>query len=159
MLRPICDDLAAQGFLAIGPAREGAAAADVTRSLHAASRLLDTARALPEANGRVSLLAFGRDGMLAFGLATRCTCDATVVYGADQLARLAAEGLCLRGPVLLHLHLQPGDEGSASHNADLAALERNPLIELHLYGGAEAAAEAALARGRSLRFLRQTLGG
>lgn len=153
----LCDDLAAEGFLALVPVASGLPRAEEGRPVANIVHLLQLARALPGTSGRVGLLGAGTDALSVLSATARHGCDAAVVYGAQApLDRLVAECVALRSPVLLHLPAARGDALQPLPGS-WAELEWHPRVELHDYAPEAPGASQVLARARSLRFLRRWL--
>jgi carboxymethylenebutenolidase len=124
-IRATCDELAAQGFIAIAPdlfwRQEPGVDLDVTSEaswqhglkLYAAfdrdtgardvMETVRTAIELNEASGKVALLGFCLGALMAFLTAARYEVDAAVAYHGGDTEKYLAEVDGLQAPLLMHL--------------------------------------------------------
>jgi carboxymethylenebutenolidase len=124
-IRATCDELAAQGFIAIAPdlfwRQEPGADLDVTSEdswqhglrLYAAfdrdagardvMETVRTAIELNEASGKVALLGFCLGALMVFLAAARYEVDAAVAYHGGDTEKYLAEVDGLQAPLLMHL--------------------------------------------------------
>lgn len=181
-IRRVTDGWARDGFLAVAPAlfdriepnvELGYEGADMQRAMSFIPRLnmdksvLDVRAAVDyvaEATGKkVGVVGFCFGGTLAWLAATRMPVQAAVGYYGGRISQYAEEQP--RCPVMLHFgrldaHI-PAEEVEKVHRA-------HPEVEIHWYEAGHgfncdarasySAEAAALARDRSLRFLKEHLG-
>ena len=181
-LTSVCDEFAAEGYRAIAPALFERFEPDLTlpyddvgsrrgKKLSAIvdhdKTMLDIEAAIARVRpaGKVAIMGFCFGGTVSWLAACRCPLDAAIAYyGSNMCDYPDEEAKC---PVICHV----GDLDTAVPPADVAAFqERHPKIHWHIYAGAQHGfdnntrpvrhhAEAtALARERSIAFLRQQIG-
>jgi carboxymethylenebutenolidase len=124
-IRATCDELAAQGFIAIAPdlfwRQEPGVDLDVTSEASwqhglrlytafdrdaGARDVMETVRTaveLKESSGRVALLGFCLGALMAFLTAARYEVDAAVAYHGSDTEKYLAEVDGLEAPLLMHL--------------------------------------------------------
>ena len=124
-IRATCDELAAQGFIAIAPdlfwRQEPGVDLDVTSEVSwqhglrlytafdrdaGARDVMETVRTaveLKESSGRVALLGFCLGALMAFLTAARYEVDAAVAYHGSDTEKYLAEVDGLEAPLLMHL--------------------------------------------------------
>jgi carboxymethylenebutenolidase len=156
-MRATCDELAAQGFLAVCPdlfwrleagveltdhsAEEWTKALalhdafDVDTGVSDAALTLQAARALPGASGKAGALGFCLGGKLAFLTAVRTDCDASVSYYGGGIDKHVEEADDLAHPLLLHIALEDEFMPKDAQAVILRALGGNPQVEIHTYPG------------------------
>jgi carboxymethylenebutenolidase len=157
VMRAICDDLAAQGYLAICPdlfwriepgiditdqsdaewkrAFELFNAFDVDAGVRDIAATIDLARGDAGCNGKVGAVGFCLGGLLAFLTATRTDVDASVGYYGVGIERFTAEAEKLASPLLLHIAEQDQFVPKPAQGLIIAALKNHPQVELHTYPG------------------------
>jgi carboxymethylenebutenolidase len=157
VMRAICDDLAAQGYLAICPdlfwriepgiditdqsdadwkrAFELFNAFDVDAGVKDIAATIDLIRAEPGCNGKVGAVGFCLGGLLAFLTATRTDVDASVGYYGVGIERYTAEAEKLASPLLLHIADEDQFVPKPAQALIIAALKNHPQVELHTYPG------------------------
>jgi carboxymethylenebutenolidase len=157
VMRGVCDDLAAQGYLAVCPDLFWRIEPGIELSDHVEAELnrafdlfgqfdveagvgdidatIDQVRADPRCNGKVGAVGFCLGGLLAFLTATRTDADASVGYYGVGIERYTAEAEKLVNPLLLHI---AGDDQFVPAEAQeriIAALKNHPQVEIHSYPG------------------------
>lgn len=156
-IREKCDELAAQGFLAIAPdlfwrqepgvdlsVRSDAdwqhglrlyQAFDREAGLRDIKDTIDTVAKVPDCTGQVAVLGYCLGGLMTFLTAARYRVDAAVAYHGGDTEKYIAESDGIHGPLLMHL---AGEDEfmSKSAQADIkAALSRNPNATVYSYAG------------------------
>lgn len=153
VMRGVCDDLAAKGFIAIAPdlfwriepgieltdktdaewarAFELFGAFDVDKGMLDIQATIDAARNL--SNGKVGAVGYCLGGQLAYLTATRTNADASVgFYGVNIQAR-TDEAANIKKPLMLHIagkdEFVPAEAQAQIH----AALDSNAHVTLHDY--------------------------
>ena len=181
-LQGVCDDYAAAGYLTIAPLLFDRFEPDLTNPYDdAGSRrgkelsaiidhdqtVLDVSAAIDRVRiaGKVAIMGFCFGGTVTWLASCRCDLDAGIAYyGSNMCDYPDEQPNC---PVICHV----GDLDTAVPPEDVAAFqERCPEVHWNLYPGAQhgfenstravryAAAATALARERSLAFLRDQVG-
>ena len=156
-LRATCDELAAQGFLALAPElfwrdapgldlsdasdsdwKRGIAlytAYDFDRGVCDVAAAIAAARDLAGANGKAGVMGFCLGGLMAFLAATRIDVDAAVAYYGGQTEKYVDETTALRAPLLMHL---AGEDEYMTPDAQAwirASLAGRPHVQIHGYPG------------------------
>ncbi len=154
-LRVICDNLAAQGYVAICPdlfwrQEPGIQLTDRTEAEWAKAfqlyqgfnidkgiddlkATLAFVRRHPACNGHVGTMGFCLGGKLAYLMATRSDTDCNVSYYGVGLDELLGEAKNIKKPLLLHI---AGKDKFVPHAAQLKIMEglgKAPGIEMHIY--------------------------
>lgn len=157
VMRGICDDLAAQGYLAICPdlfwriepgiditdqteaewkrAFELFNAFDVDQGVKDIQATIDAVRADPGCNGKVGAVGFCLGGLLAFLTATRTDADASVSYYGVGIEGRVGEADQLTRPLLMHIAEEDQFVPKAAQEVIRNALENHPQAEIHTYPG------------------------
>jgi carboxymethylenebutenolidase len=157
VMRAICDDLAAQGYLAVCPdlfwriepgiditdqsdaewkrAFELFNAFDVDAGVKDIAATIETIRALPECAGKVGAVGFCLGGLLAFLTATRTDADASVSYYGVGIERFTGEAEKLASPLMLHVAEEDQFVPKPAQELIIAALKNHPRIAIHAYPG------------------------
>ena len=157
VMRGICDELAAQGYLAICPdlfwriepgiditdqsdaewkrAFELFNAFDVDAGVKDIAATLDVVRADPGCSGKVGAVGFCLGGLLAFLTATRTDIDASVGYYGVGIERFTGEAEKLATPLLLHVAEEDQFVPKAAQELIIGALKNHPQVEIHTYPG------------------------
>ncbi len=156
-IRATCDELAAQGFIAIAPdlfwrqepnvglnVRSEAdwqhglrlyAAYDRDAGAKDIMATVRTAAALPESTGKVALQGYCLGALMAFITAARYEVDAAVAYHGGDTEKYLGEVGGLKAPLLMHL----GEEDefiSKTAQAEIkAALTKKPNATVYSYPG------------------------
>lgn len=156
-LRATCDELAAQGYLAVSPDlfwrmepgvdmsdhseaewKKGIAlygAFDFEAGVADIAATMRVARTLPGANGKVGLMGYCLGGLMTFLTTAREGADASVVYYGGGIDKHLDEASNLRNPLLMHL---AGDDEYIPADAQRAiidALAGDETAEVFTYSG------------------------
>jgi carboxymethylenebutenolidase len=157
VMRGICDELAAQGYLAVCPdlfwriepdiditdqseaewkrAFELFNAFDVETGLSDIAATIDAVRARPDVNGKVGAVGYCLGGLLAFLTATRTDSDASVSYYGVGIEKYTAEADKLARPLLMHVAEEDQFTPKPVQELIQTALKNHPQIEIHTYPG------------------------
>jgi len=119
-------------------------------------------------SGKVGAVGFCLGGLLAFLTATRTDADASVAFYGVGIDKYLAEADKLAEPLMLHIAEEDQFVPKAAQAMIIAGLKNHPQVEIFTYPGRDHAfarrggehfdaADAALARDRSLAFFRKTL--
>jgi carboxymethylenebutenolidase len=169
-LRDTCDELAAQGYLALSPDlfwrmepgidlsdqseaewKKGVAlytAFDLDKGVADIAATLQTARTLAGASGKVGLMGFCLGGLMAFITTARAGADASVVYYGGRTEQYLAEAKNIRNPLLMHLGEEDEYINKDAQKAIIEALKGNPLAQVFTYPGSM----HAFARHRGVHY-------
>jgi len=169
-MRDTCDELAAQGYLALCPDlfwrlepgvelssfneaewRKGLSlykAFDFDKGVDDVAATIAHARRLPGASGKVGVMGFCLGGLMSFLTAARRGADAAVAYYGGGTERFVAEGRQLAGPLLMHLAEEDEFIDESAQATIRAALSTHPLVEIHTYPGQR----HAFARHRGMHY-------
>jgi len=189
-MRMTCDELAAQGFLAVAPDlfwrqeagvdlnawsdeewRKGLAlyvAYDRDQGVKDILATVDAARAMPGSSGKVAAMGFCLGALMAFLTAARGEVDAVVAYHGGDTEKYLDEAPAVSAPLLMHLADEDEFISKDAQARIKAAFATAPNATIHGYpdrnhafarhtGAHYHAADAALANGRTWRFLTQAL--
>jgi len=157
VMRGVCDDLAAQGYLAVCPdlfwriepgiditdqseaewkrAFELFNAFDVETGLTDIAATIEAVRQRTDVNGKVGAVGYCLGGLLAYLTATRTDCDASVSYYGVGLEKYTAEADKLARPLLIHIAEEDQFTPRPVQGLIIAALKNHPQIEIHTYPG------------------------
>jgi len=157
VMRDICDDLSAQGFVAVCPdlfwriepgiditdqseaewkrAFELYNAFDVDAGVSDIAATITAVRELPGVDGKVGAVGYCLGGLLAFLTATRTDADASVSYYGVGTEKHLAEAEKLARPLLMHLGEEDQFVPKEAQKLILDALKDHPQIEIHTYPG------------------------
>jgi carboxymethylenebutenolidase len=152
-----CDNLAAQGYLAICPDlfwRVGLdvdlsdqsetewnrglgryTVFDVEAAVSDIGATMLAARTLYGASGKVGAVGYCRGGLMTFFTAARRGADAAVAYDGGGAGSQVGEESKIAHPLLMHVAEEDEFISREAQQAIRAALEGHPLIELHTYPG------------------------
>lgn len=155
--RSTCDELAAQGFLALGPdlywrmepgaeldehdpaqlgrALDLQAAFDVERCVNDVTEVIAQARALDGCTGRVGTLGFGLGGLASFLAAACSDADAAVACWGAGIEQYLCGLRSLRSALLLHLAQDDEFVTPDLQRSITAALQGHPRAEVHVHPG------------------------
>ncbi|MDB5456878.1 MAG: Carboxymethylenebutenolidase [Caulobacter sp.] len=159
VMRGICDDLAAQGYLAVCPDlfwriepgiditdkteadwKKAFAlfnAFDVDAGVADIAVALAAVRALPGCSGKVGAVGYCLGGLLAFLTAARTESDATVAYYGVGIEKHVGEADKLARPLLIHVAEKDQFVPPEAQKVILGALKDHPQIEIHTYPGCD----------------------
>jgi carboxymethylenebutenolidase len=157
VMRDVCDDIAAQGFVAVCPdlfwriepgiditdqseadwkrAFELYNAFDVDAGVSDIAATIAATRALPGVSGKVGAVGYCLGGLLAFLTATRTDADASVSYYGVGTDKYVAEAEKLARPLLIHIAEEDQFVPKEAQKVILDALKDHPQIEIHTYPG------------------------
>jgi carboxymethylenebutenolidase len=157
VMRDVCDDLAAKGFVAVCPdlfwriepgiditdqseaewkrAFELFNAFDVEAGLADIASTIEAVRERPDVNGKVGAVGYCLGGLLAYLTATRTDSDATVSYYGVGIEKYTAEAAKLARPLLMHIAEEDRFSPKPVQQLILGALKNHPQIEIHTYPG------------------------
>jgi carboxymethylenebutenolidase len=157
VMRDICDDLAAHGYLAICPDlfwriepgvnitdqseaewKKAFAlynAFDVGTGVKDIAATINLIRADAQSSGKVGSVGFCLGGLLSFLTATRTDADASVCYYGVGIDGVVGEAEHLARPVLLHIAEEDQFVPKVAQAAIIEALEDEDLVEIYTYPG------------------------
>ena len=157
VMRGVCDELAAAGFLAVCPdlfwriepgvditdqseaewkkAFELYNAFDVDAGVKDIAATIDHVRALPEVNGKVGAVGFCLGGLLAYLTATRTDADASVAYYGVGIEKHLVESEKQAHPLLMHIAEEDQFVPKEAQALILAQLKNHPQVEIFTYPG------------------------
>lgn len=157
VMRGVCDELAAAGFLAVCPdlfwriepgvditdqseaewkkAFELYNAFDVDAGVKDIAATIDQVRALPDVNGKVGAVGFCLGGLLAYLTATRTDADASVAYYGVGIEKHLGEADKLAHPLLIHVAEDDQFVPKEAQALILAQLKNHPQVQLFTYPG------------------------
>ncbi|SFM69076.1 dienelactone hydrolase family protein [Variovorax sp. OV329] len=169
-LRQTCDELAAQGYLAICPdlfwrVEPGLDMTDRTEAERAKALALynafdldtgvadiaatiDAARRLPECSGKVGVVGYCLGGLLSYLTAARVGADAAVAYYPGNADRHIDEAKDVDSPLIVHLAEEDEYIGKPAQRQIREALADRPMVQLFSYPGCG----HAFARHRGMAF-------
>ena len=156
-IRATCDDLAAQGFVAIAPDlfwrqepgvdlgvrseddwQHGLrlyAAYDRDAGAEDIRETVRTAAELPESSGKVGLQGYCLGALMAFITAARHKVDAAVAYHGSDTEKYLGEVGGLHAPLLMHLGEEDEFISKIAQGEIKAALSRKPNAAVYSYPG------------------------
>lgn len=155
VMRGICDDLAAKGFIAVCPdlfwriepgvditdksEAEWKKAFDLMNAFDPATGVMDIQRTIEQVrrdkscNNKVGAVGYCLGGLLAYLTACRTTAEACVGYYGVNIAKFADEAKTMKGHLMLHIagkdQFVDADAQAAMHEA----LDPLPNVTLHDY--------------------------
>lgn len=157
VMRGVCDELAAAGFLAVCPdlfwriepgvditdqseaewkkAFELYNAFDVDAGVKDIAATIDHVRDLAEVNGKVGAVGFCLGGLLAYLTATRTDSDASVAYYGVGIEKHLVEADKLAHPLLMHIAEEDQFVPKEAQALILSQLKNHPQIEINTYPG------------------------
>jgi len=157
VMRQICDDLAAEGYLAVSPdlfwriepgvditdqskaewdkAFALMNAFDIDKGVSDIAAVIARARGYPGCTGKVGAVGFCLGGLLAFLTATRTDADAAVGYYGVNIEKHLGEADRLSAPLLLHIAEEDEFVPKDAQALILATLRNHPHTELCSYPG------------------------
>ncbi len=156
-MREKCDELAAEGFLAISPdlfwrmepgvqltdksEAEWAKAFDLMtrfdldKGVEDLKATLDYMRSVKQCNGVVGNIGYCLGGKLAFLMSTRTTTDASVCYYGVGLDELVVEAGKIQKPVMLHVAEEDKFVSKEAQDQIKQGLQDTPLATVYSYAG------------------------
>jgi carboxymethylenebutenolidase len=156
-LRATCDELAAQGYLALSPdlfwrqepgvdmspQDEGAwkkgldlyNAFDYDAGVRDIESTMQLARSLPGASGKLGIMGFCLGGLMTFLTTARKGADASVVYYGGNTEKHLDEARKIASPLLVHLGEEDEYISKDAQRAIKEALARNPYAQVQTYPG------------------------
>jgi carboxymethylenebutenolidase len=159
VMRLVCDQLAAQGYLAVCPdlfwrqepgvditdqsqAEWDKAFAlmggfDVDKGVEDIRATIDQVRADPGCNGKVGAVGYCLGGRLAYLTATRTDSDASVGYYGVGIENYLGEADRLARPLTLHIAEEDAFVPKAAQAKIVNALSNLPLVSIHSYPGCD----------------------
>ena len=157
VMRGICDDLAAQGYLAVCPdlfwriepgiditdqseaewkkAFELYNAFNVDTGVEDIAATIDLVRADPQCSGKVGAVGYCLGGLLAFLTATRTDSDASAAYYGVGIEKFLAEADRLTRPLMLHIAEDDQFVPKPAQALIVDALKNRTQVEIHTYPG------------------------
>lgn len=157
VMRGICDDLAAQGFLAVCPdlfwriepgiditdqseaewkrAFELFNAFDVDKGVADIAATIDAVRKDAGCNGKVGAVGYCLGGLLAYLTAARTNVDASVGYYGVGIENRLGEAEGIGRPLLLHIAEEDQFVPKEAQAAVKAALSGHAQVTIHSYPG------------------------
>ncbi|MEW6018084.1 MAG: dienelactone hydrolase family protein [Pseudomonadota bacterium] len=157
VMRDICDDLAAQGYLAVCPdlfwriepgvditdqseaewkkAFELMNAFDPDQGVRDIRAVIAMVREHEACTGKVGAVGYCLGGLLAFLTATRTDADASVSYYGVGIEQRTGEAERLAHPLLMHIAEADQFVPKAAQDLILGALKNHPQIQIHTYPG------------------------
>lgn len=156
-LRDTCDELAAQGYLAVSPDlfwrmepgvdmsdqseaewKKGFAlytAFDYDAGVADIGATIEAARSLPGANGKIGLMGYCLGGLMTFITTARKGADASVAYYGAGTERHLDEANSIKNPLLMHLGEEDEYISKDAQKAIIEALADNALAHVFTYPG------------------------
>lgn len=169
-LRQTCDELAAQGYIALCPdlfwrtdpglsltdrtedERAKALALymafDLDKGVQDIAATIDVARSLPGCNGKVGVVGYCMGGLLTYLTAARVGTDAAVAYYPGNADKHLDEAPSLESPLLVHLAEEDEYIGKAAQAEIREALAHRPDVQVYSYPGCA----HAFARHRGIAY-------
>ncbi|KGM33136.1 dienelactone hydrolase family protein [Inquilinus limosus] len=157
VMRQICDDLAAQGYVALCPdlfwrQEPGVDITDKsqaewdkafalfngfneTAGVEDLIASLATLRDLPECTGRAGAIGYCLGGRLAFLMATRSDADCAVSYYGVGIDKLLGEAPAITRPLLLHIAEKDRFVPPEAQDQIRARMASLPTVAVHTYPG------------------------
>jgi carboxymethylenebutenolidase len=156
-MRQSCDELAAQGYVAICPdlfwriapgvelsdrteaeRAQGLAlynAFDLDAGVNDIAATLQAARAMPGVTGRVGVVGYCLGGLLAFLCAARVGSDAAVAYYPGNADKFVREADRIASPLIVHLAEKDEYIPADAQREISAALKERPQVQVYSYPG------------------------
>lgn len=156
-LRATCDELAAQGFIALCPdlfwrQEPGVDLTDQTqdewakgfrlytgfdipKGVEDIAATMEVARSLPGSTGKVGVMGYCLGGLMTFLTAARTGADAAVAYYGGSTEKYVEEGGKITRPLLMHLAEEDEYINKDAQAAIIDGLKGNALVEIHTYPG------------------------
>lgn len=156
-IRKTCDELAAQGFLAVAPDLFWRLEPGVDLSVTSEAdwqhglRLYQSydrdagvrdvqdaikyARGLPDCNGKVAILGYCLGALMVFMTAARSEVDAAVAYHGSETEKYLGESDRLKAPLIMHLGEEDEFIPKTAQALIKEALSRKPNATVYSYPG------------------------
>jgi carboxymethylenebutenolidase len=156
-LRQTCDELAAQGYVAVSPDlfwrmqpgvdlsdrteaewKKGMAlytAFDIETGVADIEATMKAAQGLPGASGKIGLMGYCLGGLMTFITASRHGADAAVVYYGGNTELHLAEAKTLSTPLMMHLGEEDEYISKDAQEKIKAALQDLPDVHIFSYPG------------------------
>jgi carboxymethylenebutenolidase len=156
-MRQTCDELAAQGYLAVCPdlfwrIAPGLDLSDLTQAELAQAQVLynafdldagvsdiaatvQAARAMPEVTGKIGVVGYCLGGLLAFLTAARARPDATVAYYPGNADKHVREADRIANPLIVHLAQKDEYIPADAQRQIASALNGQPQVQVYSYPG------------------------
>ena len=156
-MRQSCDELAAQGYLAVCPdlfwrIAPGLDLSDRTQAELAQAQVLYNAfdldagvsdiaatvqatRAMPEVTGKIGVVGYCLGGLLAFLTAARARPDATVAYYPGNADKHVREAERIANPLIVHLAQKDEYIPADAQRQIASALNGRPQVQVYSYPG------------------------
>jgi carboxymethylenebutenolidase len=157
VMREVCDQLAAQGYLAICPdlfwrlepgveltdqtqaewdkALDLMGRFDVDAGVEDIRAAIDQVRRDGACTGKVGAVGYCLGGRLAYLAATRTDSDASVGYYGVGIENYLGEAERLANPLMLHIAEEDAFVPKEAQTAIIAALKDHPQVTIHTYPG------------------------
>ena len=157
VMRGVCDELAAAGFLAVCPdlfwriepgvditdqseaewkkAFELYSAFDVDAGVKDIAATIDHVRGLAECSGKVGAVGYCLGGLLAFLTSTRTDSDASVGYYGVGIEKHLVEADKLAHPLMIHIAEEDGFVPKEAQALILSKLKNHPQVQAYTYPG------------------------
>ena len=157
VMRGVCDELAAAGFLAVCPdlfwriepgvditdqseaewkkAFELYNAFDVDAGVKDIAATIDHVRDLAECSGKVGAVGYCLGGLLAFLTSTRTDSDASVGYYGVGIEKHLVEADKLAHPLMIHIAEEDGFVPKEAQALILSKLKNHPQVQAYTYPG------------------------
>ncbi|MDP9128482.1 MAG: dienelactone hydrolase family protein [Pseudomonadota bacterium] len=159
VMRKICDDFAAKGYIAVCPdlfwrqkpgiqisdktpgewdqAMDLFKGFDVEAGLRDLLSTLGHVRAIKGCSGKVGSIGFCLGGKMAYLMASRSDVDAAVSYYGVELDKKLDEIQDIRAPLILHIAELDKFVPAPVREKILKAAARNPVITTYVYNGVD----------------------
>jgi carboxymethylenebutenolidase len=156
-LRATCDELAAEGFIAISPELFWRQERDVDLSVRSKAdwekgvslyRAFDidagvrdveatviAARTLAGTTGQVGVMGYCLGGLLTYLTAARTQVDAAIAFHGGRTEEFLGEAADIDGPLQMHLAAEDEFIPKEAQRKIIAALAGHPKVEIHSYPG------------------------
>ena len=157
VMRALCDDFAARGYLALCPDlfwrqqpdiqltdrtdAEWQRAFELYKGFHEAKGVndliatIDHLRVHPGCNGKVGTVGYCLGGKLAYLMATRSDCDANVGYYGVGIEKALDEAKNIKKPLVLHIAEKDQFCPPEAQKAIKDALQGHSHVTIHTYPG------------------------
>ena len=157
VMRGVCDELAAQGFLAVCPdlfwriepgiditdqseaewkkAFELYNAFDVEQGVEDIAAAIAAVRADPGCAGKLGSVGFCLGGLLSFLTATRTDADASVCFYGVGIEQFVSEAATLATPLMIHIAEEDQFVAKPAQDQIKAALKNQAGVEIFSYPG------------------------